>query len=66
MAKFLTDYHSITCGGREHFAVDGVIDIDASLLAFVADMIAAGDLVPVEDAAPETAAAEDKPRKGRK
>lgn len=66
MAKYITELNSVTCGGREHFAVEGVMDIDDAFAPFIADLVACGDLMLAEDAAVAGAAPSDEAPKARK
>jgi len=50
MARFNTELNSVTCGGREHFAAQGVIEIADELRPFIAALVACGDLRLVVDA----------------
>lgn len=70
MAKYITELNSVTCGGREHFAMEGVMEIADEFAPFIVDLVACGDLMLAEDA---STAASDAPsdetpkaRKGRR
>lgn len=67
MAKYVTDFNSISCGGKEFFAADGAVEIPDEFASLVADFVACGDLMLASDAAAvEESAPADKPKRGRR
>lgn len=67
MAKYVTDFSGVSCGGKEFFAANGAIDIPDEFADFISDMVACGDLMLASEAvAAEQEDLADKPKKGRR